>query len=783
MDTHVIQYHELGVTAVTCNVNLKANGKKELSFASKWREATYSNCLMKHVRPNDKGVALITGESSDLIVLDLDSTGGSDDGPAAWDRAQQMFGHVHGVPTVTTPSGGKHLYFSLIATKKAGLENCRNRAGICLCANDKPVAADIRGEGGIILAPPTSYAKGSYEWETAFRTPLPAMPSWLIASLNRKRVTDALIQRAPQPMITYDENKGSRLLQNMRSMLREELGLVGEPYLTGLRTRGCNFKFANPPRCWCHHTHDSNCWWMDEFVDGTVIVRNHSPKCSNRILNLPISKTLTQMLRDPGADDYYVEVFVKSECIEGRHWVYDDKNFLFHDGALWRAVDEAVARRQMWKSVEKVCDTLEKATRDIPLDKNEMDWHKQVLCCRKHIHRAKARRSMTDAAHDVIGDETIASRMDADPHLLGCENGVLDLRTGELHCSPDFLVSKSVGYDYFDADRAPLESTIHDVEKFIAQVYPDPGERRLFQQYAGYCAYGKQPSKYLLILTDQRDGFNGKSTMAKMLQQTLGEYAMSGDNRFLYKTDGNRETANAHGAGLLAFRGKRLAVFEELDRNKRINQQDLKTLTGGEEHMVSARAPGAVGTAQFEWTARFLLCFNEGDLPSFDTQDGAFVHRILAIPHRSRFYMTDEEYEDHKHEPYTFRGMDEFASRHFPAWKPYFLRWLVEGYRIWNEERFNTIPPGCLALKQALVEQKNELGHFLRDTTVRTNSQEDRISQKDLWEAYKTWSDGQGGLKKPDFCRGLKRTLAAFHMPDMHSTTCRGEGYNKHTFK
>ena len=495
-------YHAQGCTVVSCTVGLKSGGNKDVRFVRGWKTATYSNCLTEHVS-DENGLAILTGEVSDLIVVDLDRTGDSADGVDAWQHVCESKGYETTGPSVSTPSGGKHLYYSYRASIAAGLLDAKCRTHITLCANSGAKAVDVRGDGGIIIAPPTRYEKGSYMWKTPFnRSRLEAIPAWLIASLNRKRTTAVTVRRS-LAATKYDDCRGAILLHGVQPDLEKELGMVGEPYLTGIRTHGCTFKFPHPQTCWCREKHDSNGYWADEYLDGTVIVRNHSSKCSNRILRLKLSKTLTSMLCDPKADDHYVEVFIKKECMEGRHWVYDDQQFLFHDGALWRPVSDTVARREMWKAVKKVCDNLEKATRDT-------EWHKKVMACRSHVDCVKARKSMTEAAHDVIGDETVAKRMDTDPHLLGCENGVLDIRTGLLSSSPDFMVSKSVGYEYFDDGNPFDEKTMEEVKSFLAQVYPLEAERRLFQQYAGYCLYGRQPSKFMLMLTDEREGNNSK---------------------------------------------------------------------------------------------------------------------------------------------------------------------------------------------------------------------------------------------------------------------------------
>lgn len=57
------------------------------------------------------------------------------------------------------------------------------------------------------------------------------------------------------------------------------------------------------------------------------------------------------------------------------------------------------------------------------------------------------------------------------------------------------------------------------------------GAREYIQRFAGYCLLGNHPEKKLLLLTDVRDDYNGKSTFQKALSVVLGpEYSIVGEH-------------------------------------------------------------------------------------------------------------------------------------------------------------------------------------------------------------------------------------------------------------
>src|SRR3989344_5682777 len=94
--------------------------------------------------PNTKGIAVVTGRLSELVVLDIDVAKGA--------KTEGM--HLLPVPTVKTGGGGWHYYYQYPKDKEI-----RNSAGIV------GEHIDIRAEGGYVVAPPSLHPSGNlYEW-------------------------------------------------------------------------------------------------------------------------------------------------------------------------------------------------------------------------------------------------------------------------------------------------------------------------------------------------------------------------------------------------------------------------------------------------------------------------------------------------------------------------------------------------------------------------------------------------------------------------------------------
>jgi putative DNA primase/helicase len=156
----------------------------------------------------------------------------------------------------------------------------------------------------------------------------------------------------------------------------------------------------------------------------------------------------------------------------------------------------------------------------------------------------RARRSESSAG--VAGALTLAGTepeivitpddLDADPFLLNCTNGTVDLRTGERRPhDPADLITKMANAAY-GPGAADAE-----FGKFLERVQPDERMRRFLARLLGHSLEGRV-SDVLPIF--HGEGANGKSTLIGVVLAALGDYADAADPELL-----TARTFDAHPPG------------------------------------------------------------------------------------------------------------------------------------------------------------------------------------------------------------------------------------------
>ncbi len=128
----------------------------------------------------DANVGIVTGEISNLIVIDVDPEHGGGD---ALERLERRHGPLPATVEAISGGGGRHLYFAHPGTP------LRNRAGLVQ-------GVDLRGDGGYIVAPPSIHPSGNpYVWREGHspdEMTLAPLPRWLYGALSGARAGRAL---------------------------------------------------------------------------------------------------------------------------------------------------------------------------------------------------------------------------------------------------------------------------------------------------------------------------------------------------------------------------------------------------------------------------------------------------------------------------------------------------------------------------------------------------------------------------------------------------------------
>lgn len=126
-------------------------------------------------------VGVVTGQVSNLIVIDIDPRHG---GEQSLHRLEARYGHLPATIEARTGGGGRHLYFAHPG------ELVHNRAGLA-------PGIDLRGDGGCIVAPPSLHPSGGrYQWVDGHapdEIDLAPLPRWLLALAHGVRAGRTLV--------------------------------------------------------------------------------------------------------------------------------------------------------------------------------------------------------------------------------------------------------------------------------------------------------------------------------------------------------------------------------------------------------------------------------------------------------------------------------------------------------------------------------------------------------------------------------------------------------------
>ena len=335
-------------------------------------------------------------------------------------------------------------------------------------------------------------------------------------------------------------------------------------------------------------------------------------------------------------------------------------------GAAERAAKQVV--EEMWRQVPEI-DTADR---------------REELAKWAIASQSAARlRAMLELATSELDFVVTLDELDADPWVLSCGNGTLDLRTGQLRpADPADRISR--GTDVHFNPGAVRERW----DRFLHEVFAGDGELIGFVKRAyGSCLTGDTRDRLLLIQYGSR--FNGKSTLNRVFAQMLGEdLAQAAPIRLVMRGRSSEipnEVARLHRA--------RFVVVAETADGRKLNESQVKALTGRDR--IPARF---LHREWFEFIPEFKLVLYTNYKPRIDGSDGAVWDRVKLIPFSVSFADREDKELDAKLEA-ELEGI---------------LAWAVEGCLEWRENGLGT----CAAVERATEEYRREndvFGAFLRE--------------------------------------------------------------------
>lgn len=310
--------------------------------------------------------------------------------------------------------------------------------------------------------------------------------------------------------------------------------------------------------------------------------------------------------------------------------------------------------------------------------------------------------------HLALIDGILASVEDlnADPYLLNCRNGTLDLRTGELKPhDPRDRITKVTGCDYDPDATAP------NWEAFLAFALPDPLVRAALARFVGGAVLPGTVIDHLMMFITGPGG-GGKGTCFGTLHRMLNDYAISPSPDLI--TAGSRE----HPTAKMDLLGARLVLMSETDDGRHLSIATMKRLTGGDRIRARAMRENYV---EFDPSHQLVMLTNH--LPVINAADDTGTWRRVNV---IRFDHPPAAPDGHLQE----RLLLELTG---------ILAWAMRGRADYEARGGYDWPDAVKSATEAYRQSSDAIGDFLAERTERTPPQVAAIPVGALYNEWLAW--------------------------------------------
>lgn len=349
-------------------------------------------------------------------------------------------------------------------------------------------------------------------------------------------------------------------------------------------------------------------------------------------------------------------------------WVFTKElGWLHWDGKRWAETPMEAVRTEIMHFYRayvdrKQAEVIAKAADPKDLTKQE----KQYLAALQGLLSKTSLDAVTSLASGLVLKP--ASIFDAHPDLLNARNGVVDLRTGQLQPhDPRLYLMKIANIDY-----RPETIDTEGLETILGCV-PDDETREWLQVRFGQAATGYPPPDDLLTVL-HGGGSNGKSTLLGGVQHSLGDYAITLDDKVLIGD------SNSHSTEKTDLLGARLALAEEVPGGVELNMSSIKKITGSTK--IKARK---MRMDTIEWFPTHSIFLTSNYQPIVKATDHGTWRRLAKVTFPLRYRDPHDVLEgpdDRRGDPALRARVEDRDEKLMSG----FLAWMVEGARRWYEK-------------------------------------------------------------------------------------------------
>jgi putative DNA primase/helicase len=381
-------------------------------------------------------------------------------------------------------------------------------------------------------------------------------------------------------------------------------------------------------------------------------------------------------------------------------YVRDAGEWRFWSGKAWLKDKTGKVDR----SAKKVAEEIFKESQGLEDEERDAMWAWGVK-----TESRERRNAMVDLASKERAVVTLIENYDQDPWLFNLQNGIINLKTGELQPhDPAKMMTKISPVAFDPAAKCPLW------QKFLARVQDDDQQMMDFLSRAvGYTLTGDTAIQAMFFL--HGDGCNGKGVLTSVIRHLMGSYAENAS----FDTFVTRKNDSRIRNDLAALAGARYVTASESQDGHHLDEALIKSLTGGDP--ITARF---LHKEFFTFDPAFKLWMSSNYKPAIRGLDWGIWRRVKMIPFE--VIIPDEE-------------RDETLTEKLKAELPGILNWALKGLA--DYLKFGMMYPDKVnAATQQYRESQDIVGQFLAAKCLVTPVASIRVSA--LYDLYKFWAEG-----------------------------------------
>jgi P4 family phage/plasmid primase-like protien len=389
------------------------------------------------------------------------------------------------------------------------------------------------------------------------------------------------------------------------------------------------------------------------------------------------------------------------------------------------------------------------------------DAFKIALDLRRTAYKSYVIKEMSAVCY-WDGNESIATIMDSNAHILHFKNGVYDFVEGRYRKGkPTDFCSLSTRIDYKPwVEHSPDHQ--EGILDYLRKVFPDEGMRRYMLRCVAKALNGLIKEEVFYMLNGS--GSNSKSRYMSLIQLALGDYYQILPIALLTQ---KRQASNSAQSSLVMMKGRRIAVLQEPSAGEEINVGLLKELTGNDRITCRGLYKEPIEFSPF--IKMFLTC---NDLPTIKADDGGTWRRIKVMEFISKFKDGIKHENTDKH----IYKMDTSLNDKMEHWGGAFMSYLLDV--VYPAEYKNRdLPPSVVQATAKYQKMGDIVSAYISDNLlVMDEPQTKAIDKHSVFMDYRTYireSNLQDNTSRNDFYKKLVDRLSGM-------TGATGEVVYKH---